>query len=176
MHFFLKNKKGSLMVELMVTASLIMIGLIGIFSLLIHSTSMNKDVVHRFEATYLATEGIEIMKNIIDTDVAIPGGVFFNSTLASGQNYEVQYDTNKENLREIFGSSTIPLQLDLAGATGLYTYNNIGIKTPYTRTIVVQGGGDTMTIKSEVAWEVDGERNVVNLEEIFQNWREWAEN
>jgi len=158
----------------MVTASLIMIGLIGIFSLLIHSTSMNKDVVHRFEATYLATEGIEIMKNIIDTDVAIPGGVFFNSTLVSGQNYEVQYDTDKENLkdREIFGSSTTPLWINTI--TGLYNYDG-GTKTPYIRTIVVRGGGDIMTIKSEVAWEVGGERNVVNLEEIFQNWREWDE-
>lgn len=165
------------MVELMVTASLIMIGLIGIFSLLIHSTSMNKDVVHRFEATYLAAEGIEIMKNIIDTDVAIPDGVFFNSTLVSGQNYEVQYNTNRENLkdREIFGSSTTPLQLDLGGATGLYNYG-VGMETLYTRTIVVEGGQDIMTIKSEVAWKVNGERNVVNLEEIFQNWREWAEN
>jgi len=159
------------MVELMVTATLIMVGLIGIFSLLIHSTSMNKEVVHRFEATYLAAEGVEIMKHVIDTDVAIPEPIFFNSTLDHNQNYEVQYDTDKDlGLTEIFGSSTTPLWLN--EATGLYGYNAAGKETPYKRTVIVESGGSDMTIKSEVEWTIGGERNVVNLEETFQNWRE----
>ncbi|MEW6616867.1 MAG: hypothetical protein AB1333_00365 [Patescibacteria group bacterium] len=171
MYSLIKNKKGSLMVELMVTATLIMVGLIGIFSLLIHSTSMNKNVVHRFEATYLAAEGIEIMKHIIDTDVAIPESVFFNSTLDHNQNYEVQYDTDKDlGLTEIFGSSTTALWLN--EVTGLYGYNAAGKETPYKRTVTVGSGGNEMTIKSEVEWVINGERSVVNLEEIFQNWRE----
>lgn len=160
------------MVELMVAASLITIGLLGIFSLIISSTRMNKDVVHRFEATYLAAEGIEIMKNIIDTDVAIPGTAFFNSTLNSG-NYEVQYNTDKENeLTELgYVSSTRVLWLD-RDVTGLYSYREAGVKTPYTRTIRVENEGDTITVRSVVEWNVGGEKNIANLEEVFQNWRE----
>ncbi len=155
----------------MVTASLIMIGLIGIFSLIIHSTSMNKDVVHRFEATYLAAEGIEIMKHVIDTDVAIPDTAFFNSTLNHDQNYEVQYDTDRDlGLTEIYGSSTTPLWLN--ESTGLYSYNKAGKETPYKRTVAVVSGSNEITVKSEVEWNVGGERNVVDLEEVFKNWRE----
>ena len=160
------------MVELMVAASLITIGLLGIFSLIISSTRMNKDVVHRFEATYLAAEGIEIMKHIIDTDVAIPDTAFFNSTLNSG-NYEVQYNTDKDNeLTELgYASSTRALWLDRE-VTGLYSYREAGVETPYVRTVRVENEGDKITVQSIVEWSVGGEKNIANLEEVFRNWRE----
>ncbi len=162
------------MVELMVASTLIMIGLIGIFVLIIQSTGMNKDVVHRFEATHLSAEGIEIMKHIIDTDVAIKD-LFFNSTLNASKNYEVQYDTSSMSMRDYkltdigYVSSTKPLSLDQS--TGLYGYSG-GIPTLYKRTIVVTSGTEEIQILSEVEWTNDGERKAVQLVETFKNWRE----
>ena len=66
----LKGDDGNLMIESIVAITLIVIGILGIMSLLAKSANLSHYVSHSFEATYLAAEGIEMVKNTLDTDVA----------------------------------------------------------------------------------------------------------
>ena len=62
----IKDRKGNLLIESIVAISVIVISFLGILSLLSRSLGINKDVSYKFIATYLAAEGIEITKSLID--------------------------------------------------------------------------------------------------------------
>ena len=61
----LKSQKGQILIESVVAMSLIVIGLLGILTLLSNSIAFNRNVANKLTATYLA-EGIEVMKSIAD--------------------------------------------------------------------------------------------------------------
>src|SRR3990167_7996112 len=79
---------GQVLIESMVAISVVMIGLLGIMTLLIRSSRWNRDATQELVATSLAAEGIEIVKNLVDTNIAdrlrgqpvqwneIPSGVY----------------------------------------------------------------------------------------------------
>lgn len=168
-----KKRNGSYIIEALVSVSLIVVGLLGVFGLIIRSTSMNRDVQNRVTATYLAAEGIEVIKSIIDANVEVnnrTGIEAWNSGLASGT-YEVQYDTTRDTLTSIGGaSSTVPLLLD--ASSGRYAYNG-GVPTPYYRTVRIEElDSETIRVSSVVEWVADGEHFSVFLQDIFTNWRE----
>ena len=65
----LKPKRGYMLVELMVSISLLVVGFLGFLGLLSRSLSLNRVVADQFIANYLAMEGIEITKNLIDSNI-----------------------------------------------------------------------------------------------------------
>lgn len=160
-------KEGALMVESIVAVSLIVVGLLGVFALLIKSSRMNKDVYNRFVASYLAAEGIEVIKNIIDTDVATPS-VPWNKTIES-TSYKVQHDSMKDSITNLYGASSTEL-LAIDKSTGLFSYS--GSETPFKRTIRTNDNGDFINVSSIVEWEIDGKKQVVNFEDRFTRWRD----
>lgn len=82
----IKKSEGSLLIESMVGISLVIVGLMGIIGLVIRSFQLNDTVVNRFIAANLAGEGIEVVKNIIDTRIAqkIPWGEIVSTYVPSG--------------------------------------------------------------------------------------------
>lgn len=156
------------MVESIIAVSLIVVGLLGVFALITKSVRMNKDVYNRFVASYLAAEGIEVIKSIIDTDVATPG-VQWNKTIGTGS-YQVQYDSMKNSITNLYGaSSTAPLILDKT--TRSFSYGG-GENTLFKRTILTEDTGDFIKVRSIVEWEIDGKKQVVNFEDAFSQWRD----
>lgn len=163
------------MIEAIVAISLVVVGLIGVFGLLSSSTNKNKDVVQRVEATYIAAEGVEIVKSIIDTNIAF--GHEWNAGLADNK-YEVSWNTSgvegmpfesSPKMMAIGSDSTAPLLLE----NGFYTYYG-GSETPYLRTVTIDSDGG-MRVNSVVKWFVDGEEKFVDIEDIFTSWREKVE-
>ena len=65
------NRKsgGYLLVESMIGISIAVVGLLGILTLLSRSVGLSRVVGNQLTANYLAVEGVEISKNIIDTNV-----------------------------------------------------------------------------------------------------------
>ena len=53
----------------MVAITVLTVGFLGISSLLSQSLALNRVTTNEITATYLASEGIEIAKNLIDHDV-----------------------------------------------------------------------------------------------------------
>lgn len=163
-------ERGSLMIEALVAITLVMVGLLGIFSLITRSLGMNKDVHDRFVAANLASEGIEVVKNIIDTDVA--AGKFWNSTIQPGNTYAVEYDTTAGSIGGMGAYVATPLNVD--PSTGLYSYTYATQQSPFTRAVRAKnpatGGG--IEIDSVVTWTVNGKDTTVELSDTFTPWRQ----
>jgi len=170
------RERGSLMIEAMVAVTLILVGLLGIFGLIGRSLSMNKDVHDRFVATYLAAEGIEVVKNIIDTDVAAAeegaSNKFWNSTIRSGNTYAVQYDTTASGVNGLKGYAAVALNFD--PSTGLYSYTHASQPSIFYRAITVKqpASGTGVEVVSAVTWTADGTKNTVTLSDTFTGWRQ----
>lgn len=158
----LKAQSGQLMVEAMIAISILVVGLLGIFSLLSRSLSLNRVVGDQIIATNLAAEGIELVKNLIDANV-LRGGPW-NLGLNPGD-YEIDFDDSvlaaNQNRKIGFNSGS-----------GLYGYG-AGVPTNFQRLISIsQPSPDEIKINSLVNWVTRGGGQFeVNLEDHFFNWR-----
>lgn len=149
--------------EALVAITIVVVGLLGIFSLLSRSLSLNRVVTDRFVAAYLAAEGIELVKNVIDNNIL--AGRPWNDGLSSG-NYEADFHD------DVLGPNRErALKVDLV--TGAYGYRE---PTPTlirrVITILVSPDGNRITVGSRVNWVTRGGGKFnINLEEHLFNWR-----
>ncbi len=160
----LNTNKGQLLVESMIGIGVALIGLLGILGLISNSASVNRVVSQQLVGNYLASEGIEIVKNLLDADW-IQDGVWNDTFITSSGSFEVDY-TSPNLLAN--GNR----QLLFNPATNLYSYSS-GNPTPFIRTINIQFiGPDEVKINSIVTWNTRGGANYsVNLEDHFFNWK-----
>lgn len=155
--------KGYILVEALIASTIVVVGLLGIFSLLSRSLSLNRVVADRFAASYLAAEGIELVKNVIDNNIL--AGRPWNVGLSSGD-YEA--DFHDEALQP---NQQRALHFDLT--TGAYGYRE-PTATLMRRVIttIVSPDGNRITVGSRVNWMTrGGGKFSINLEEHLFNWR-----
>ena len=165
-----RGYSGYLMIESLISLTIITVGLLGIFTLLSRSLSLNRVVADRYAAAYLAAEGIEIVKNMIDNRL-LGEGPPWNEGLSDGE-YEVDYD-------DIFYGDLAPADSDALNylkydpAAGLYSYG--GPKpTNFQRIINISNSedGQEITAQSTVNWVTRGGAQFsITLEDHFFNWR-----
>lgn len=169
---FNKKQDGQILIESIISISIAVVGLLGILTLLSRSISLNRNVTGKFVATYLAAEGIEVVKNIIDANYTKdnPWSPLGSPLIADGS-YEVAYDTTTNNLLPL---SSNPLLFD--DTKGIYSYDS-GDATGFRRTIRIENlacdASDCNEIKvnAVVDWTDKGEAKKVILEDHFFNWR-----
>lgn len=156
------GEKGQLIVELMVAVGVLTAGFGGIFALMNRSLSLNRTVSNNYIGTYLAMEGIEVVKNILDAN-ALQSGVAWNAGFADGA-YEVDY-----NSTALQPNQNRFLRFDSLLAKR-YNYL-LGTVTPFKRTVIITlKGANELTVNSVVAWAAKGDFRV-ELEDHFFNWR-----
>jgi type II secretory pathway pseudopilin PulG len=163
------NNKGQLLIEAMVAMGIISIGLLGVFSLLANSLGLSKITSNQYVGTYLAAEGIEVVKNMIDTNVSDQTNWNKNLVQGSGAySFTVQYNSL---IPEDSRPTSTPLLFDPTTRTYNYTTGN---PTVFTRTITVNNlrSGDELQVDSVVNWtDQGGAKDSVSLEDNFYNWR-----
>ena len=160
---FKHAQRGQLLIESLIAISIIVVGLLGIFALLSQSLALRRVASERYVGTYLAAEGIEIVKNIIDQNII--RGLPWNQGLSAGT-YEL--DSDDYVLQTNQGR-----QLLYDPATGLYNYLS-GDQTIFRRTVTISypGGADEIRINAVTDWITRGQAQFsVNLEDHFYNWR-----
>lgn len=158
MKFESNRRAGQTIVEALVGVTIIVVGLLGVLTLVGRSLAINNDVRSQFVATYLAAEGIEVVRNIIDANYA--RGDVWDSNINSGT-FSITWDsTSLETATSQF------LRFD----GNQYGYT-AGTETPYRRTIRVVNNGSDIAVESEVAWVARGADESVLLEDHFFNWR-----
>ena len=145
--------------------SILTVGFLGIVTLLSRALALNRVVADNYAATYLAEEGIEVAKNIIDTNSRRGG---WNSGIVPGD-YEVDYTSTALSTR-YESDHTLLMDPD----TRQYSYAGT-IETPFSRRVTVSFVGDgsqEVKVISEVVWETRGGGiSKVKLEDFFYNWR-----
>lgn len=158
------NNSGYLIVEMMISITLITVGLLGVFALLTKSYSMRQPLIDNYTATYLAAEGIEVSKNMLDANViqSLPWNTGFQVDGDYGLDFfSISLDPTLDDR---------PLKFDQT--SGLYNYT-AGDDTKYKRVITVTNiSADEIRIVSKVTWkEKHGRDEEVMLEDHFFNWR-----
>ena len=157
-----KLNNGYILIEAIIGISIAIIGILGILGLLSRSASLNRVVTDQFIGNYLAAEGIEITKNLIDGNVIQEKP--WNQNFATG-NFETDYSSlilePNQNRQILFDP-----------ADKLYSYK-AGNPTNFIRTINIELiGSDEIKVNSVVKWVTrGGGRFEVNLEDHFFNWR-----
>lgn len=156
------SKGGQLLIESMIGISIVTVGLLGILGLLSRSTSLNRVVSNQFIGNYLAAEGIEIVKNIIDANIIQhkPWNEGFQTA-----SFEADYSS-----LGLAPNQNLPILFD--SASNFYGYQN-GTPTSFTRTINIElVGSEEIKVNSVVRWTTRGGGQFeVNLEDHFLNWR-----
>ncbi len=155
-------RRGQAIVEALVAISALTIGFLGIFTLLSQSFALNRVVSNNYAANYLASEGIEVVKNMMDANSI--NGRAWDSGLGAGA-YEVAYDSRSLN-------SDQGRTLSFDPVTDLYSYSG-SVATPFKRVITLTKVSNTeLKVVSEVSWNDRGGASFrVALEDHFYHWR-----
>lgn len=173
--FVLCEKRGQLMIEAIVAITVLVIGLVGVFTLLSQSFRYNRYVADDYTAIYLAAEGIEVVKNLLDANTLSrrPWGCGF----ADGS-YELEYYTAYNSDPPDCNNPYAALQvnqsrkLNLRSSNGVYAYTGGSGWSPtgFTRTVIIKillsGPTREIQVNSIARWK-DGS---VNLEDRFFDW------
>jgi len=180
----MKNRSGQSLVEAIIALGILTTGLLGMLTLLTQSYYLNRVASADTQATYLASEGVEIAKNLIDHDVycwldsaktcpapyTSPGWgttCFGLIGINGSQDYELDYSTT--------GCPTIFANRKLSFNTGthLYSYAGGGQATSFVRKIrVSRPSADEIEVQSIVTWNVGLiTQQSIDLDDHFYNWR-----
>ena len=157
------SRRGQTLIESLVALSLLTVGFLSIFALLGRSLSSSRASTESYTATYLAAEGIEVVRNLIDANGIQQRA--WNSGFTTTGDYEVEYNSNSL-------MSNLDRFLSYSPTTNIYNYSGTN-PTPFKRILrVTPVGSDEIIINSIVSWIGQGGGSfTVNLEDHFLKWR-----
>ena len=158
----MKNKGFSL-IEMVVAVFIILIGVVAAFGVLqkiILSTSIGSS---RLVATYLAQEGIEIVRNIRDTNW-VEGKNWTQNIGGCGGGCEADYD---DTALSSWGGDGNFLEIN---NEGFCSYDS-GVETKFKRKITVDEiSGEKLEVRVEVFWTERERDHQVVVQENLYNW------
>ncbi len=184
---------GFYIVEAMVALGVLVFGFLGLLTLLANSLSLNRVVSDTYTANYLALEGVEIVKNVVDANIAYGQNRGVDCAWNAGFKTAAIFETDWQlRLRppqcpgEVFATRTFrgtpyiatPLSRD---EKGRYGYPFGGKKTSFLRRIEVfpiwhpgepaSNPPNELRVNSFVNWTTRGGGQFeVNVEDHFYNW------
>lgn len=166
---------GQTLIETVIAIFVILVGVAGALILVFSSTRAGVTAKNRIVAANLAREGIEVVRNIRDTNWL--EGRDFNEGLANGS-YTANYDstslTSSPISCDINDSSSVVNDLVKLYKDGsnLYSHNSTGTSTNFYRVINIEEKSDhELQITSCVAWIERGNYFLVNAEDHLFDWR-----
>lgn len=164
-------KNGFTIIELMVTIFIMTVGLAGISNLIQQTTSFVFVSSSKLTASYLAQEGIEIVRNIGDTNLIERED--YAQGLDSG-NWEADYTS--QSLTDTYDGDNLNIDVN-----SFYSYSS-GTQTKFKRKITItptteplpptSNGWDYLKISVQVSWQEKGKPYEVTAEERLYGWRQ----
>lgn len=158
-------QKGFTLIEVLAAMFIMLMGAVGVFGLIARTVTFNSSVNSQLVASYLAQEGLEIVRNMRDANfLAIHKGAGgqWNAGLTSCE-AGCGADYNDVALGSF---QDTPLKL----SNGLYTYD-AGTDTIFTRKIAIDSATtDLLRVSVDVSWQDKGNtRRVLGATELY-NW------
>lgn len=159
---------GFSILEALLSVFVIMIGMLGVITMLSSSIKGSLDSKNQIIASLLAEEGIELVRNIRDNNWISSGeeSSFDRGLVSSNLNCNIDRRFNYSAGNSLTcGSGTI-FRLFLDESTGAYTHDNSKTPTNFYRRISVSlNGANARTITSVVTW---GESDFPSLSGLAQ--------
>lgn len=185
-----QKNKGFTIIEIVISILISSIAIAGIFSALLMISILTSDTADRLTATYLAQEGVEIVRNIRDQNWLITGNSWNNKLDVCSLGCEVDYSMGGDGA--IRGATGRYLRTD--NTNGFYIYEEPSSpnssKTKFERRIIItqvpdvdSGPNHILRVEVEVSWDkkstllssgdpadVCGKYNCFTVKEILYNW------
>ena len=166
-------RRGQTLIEALIALSVITMGFLGIMALLSKSFFYNRTITDRLTASYLASEGVEIAKNLIDHDgyAKLGWGNCFAGHMNGGGVGDFAFDDTSVDCTAAYASN---MRLQLDPTTHAYTYQTTAgsVATAFSRDVRVALVGDEITVASIVTWDTGPlTSQSVRLEDHFYKWR-----
>jgi len=160
------RNKGFTLLETLVAVAIIVIGALGVFSAVAKYSQMTEQERDNLVATYLCQEGIEIVKNIRDTNW-IEESAGWKDGISCSSGCQADFD---DTTFSAFSSESF-LYIDYSN--GLYQYlsdpdPDLDVETPYSRKITItEVGDDELDIEVTVYWHASS----MTVKENIYNWK-----
>jgi hypothetical protein len=178
------RKKGFTLAEVILAIFLLTTGIIGTYTLIAQTISSITYSSNKLIGAYLAQEGIEIVRNLRDSNWLDPATISWDeglltancdgirdSTINNGcrVDYNHSYDIDKDNpLLPLYNGEYLNID-----SNGFYSYS---VNPPFTQTnfkrkIVINSGGvDILNVWVRVEWETRGKTYNITAQEDLYNW------
>jgi Tfp pilus assembly protein PilV len=159
-----KMNKGFTLMEAIVAIFVITTGLVGVLSLVSQTISASTFSKDKLIAAYLAQEGIEIIRNIRDTNW-VNNNSWTNNISLNTSSYQLDYQ-----------SSQFPDPLCSLGPGNYLKYDgnfyncSSGNDTKFTRKITITDFGNYINVLVSVQWQEKGVQHKVEAQENLYNW------
>ncbi len=161
-----KNGAGFTMIEMLAALFVVSVGIMGVFSLVSQTISYISIISSRLTAIYLSQEGMEIIRNIRDSNfLKINKGevVSWDDGLFNGQYYNFDYE-----------SQAIPDNINCSGN------NHLDISGDFYKCLVsgrfqreakiTKIGDNQINVVIEVSWQERGRAHQVVVQESLYQW------
>jgi hypothetical protein len=166
-----RSERGQSIIEAMVGLSILVTGLLGIFVLLSRSFYLSRFTGDQITGTYLAEEGVELTKNLIDHDVY--AGIAASSSqwenCCAPGTYRIDYTGTQ--LTPYLSPQGSPQYLKFDSVSHRYGYAG-SVTTPYNRWVIIATpSANEIAVNVIVQWNIGSfAPQSVNLEDHFYNW------
>lgn len=160
-----KSNSGFSIIEVMVAVGIISVGMMGVLSLMSQNVQVQAVTKNNLIASMLAQEGIELVRNIRDTNwLTSTATNYYDNIFATSTIDNIGIYT-KSDLDFNDASSTLAID-----SKGLYSAHG-ATSTIFKRLITVSSTTDYMNIKSTVRWTRNGQNHDYVAETILYDWR-----
>lgn len=168
----MKNK-GFTLLEVMIAVFLVIVGISTAFLLITKTVGQMAVSSSRLTAAYLIQEGIEIVRNIRDTNwlehITDPANTWDEGLTgcSTGCTADYAYTASKDpNLLAIPADNFLNID-----GNGFYSYS-AGTATKFKRKITIDTSApDILKVKVEVTWQEKGKSYQYSAQENLYNWR-----
>ncbi len=163
------SEKGFTLLEMLIAIVIVTIGVIAVFSATTRYTQQTQQERESLIASYLGQEGIEIVKNVRDSNW-VSGGTWGTGLTSCASGCEADYTSNTLTPWSDPGRS---LYVVGSGSfQGLYQYisspQSGDLMTQYRRKITIaQVGGNELDIQVDVLWKT----YTMTIKENIYNWK-----
>ena len=159
------DKRGFTLLEVILAIFVIMVGIVGTLGIIQQGISYTQLSSSRLTADYLAQEGIEIVRNIRDTnwlEWRANQDILWSDGIPSGD-WEADYKT--QNLTQSYTGTYLNID-----NSGFYSYFS-GSPAKFKRKITIAKDTNILKISVQVKWQERGRNNQVTVQENLYNWR-----
>lgn len=159
------NKKGFTLIEVLLSMFIITVAVLGLYNGINYSYNSIEKAKEKFTAAYLAEEGVELAKNVRDSNFVAGSEDWLNGLRGCTSSYgcRMDYDDIGLTVNNSAGEKT-PL---LINSNGFYNYN-AGTQTIFSRKIVMTTTSDPNKVKISVTVYF-ADQNFL-LEQYLYNW------
>jgi len=153
------NNKGFTLIEVLLSVFIITVAVLGLYNGINYSYNSIEKAKEKFIAAYLAEEGIELVKNLRDSNF-VTGSAWNNGLTICAAGCKMDAD-------DAVLDAVTPTAFLLIDSSGYYSYNAGGTQTIFSRKITITSiNADKIKVSASVYY---GDQEFL-LEQYLYNW------